>query len=150
MEEQSLFSAAEFRELHKGKNKVKHKRAEENVQLAICKYLRDKYPADMIWFCDLASGMKMPLWLAARNKRMRSCRGLPDLFISESRGGFHGLYIELKKEGAVIFNKSGGPYDKHIKEQQDVLRRLRDKGYRAEFGIGYDQCVSIIDTYLSM
>lgn len=75
-------------------------------------------------------------------------------------GNQHGLYIELKKEGENIFaqrnlndpNKlslDGKVYaDKHIREQADVLYRLRQAGYCAEFAVGFDEATGIIADYL--
>lgn len=71
-----------------------------------------------------------------------------------------GLYLEIKKDGENIYaqrnlndpNKlslDGKVYaDKHIKEQADVLYKLRQAGYCAEFAIGYDHAISIITDYL--
>lgn len=75
-------------------------------------------------------------------------------------GNQHGLYLELKKDGDNIYaqrklsdpNKlslDGKVYaDKHIREQADVLHKLRQAGYCAEFAIGYDHAISIITGYL--
>lgn len=75
-------------------------------------------------------------------------------------GDQHGLYIELKKDGENIYAQrklddlsklslDGRVYaDKHIREQADVLYKLRRAGYCAEFAIGYDQAVNIITDYL--
>lgn len=144
MEQQHLFTPDEIKkELSKGK------KGEENLQLALCNYLRKNYPA-AVWFCDVASGMKLPIWVAVRNSKMRSSRGLPDLFIAEPKGGFSGLFIELKKDGVKLFNKKGEGYDKHIREQNAILKRLRDSKYSASFAVGYTEAVSMIDMYMSM
>ncbi len=72
----------------------------------------------------------------------------------------HGLFLELKKEGENIYAQrklddpsklslDGKVYaDKHIREQADVLYKLRQAGYCAEFAIGYDHAISIITDYL--
>lgn len=150
---------------HKVVKKKKVKR-EEKVQLAVCKYLRDNHP-DVVFWCDLASGMKLPIHIAAMNKKMRSSRGIPDLFIAKSlwidsnrigelinlkEAGLrsHGLFLELKGPDVKVFKKDGSlRSDKHLQEQEDVLRKLRDCGYRAEFACGYAHAVEIIDHYLS-
>lgn len=61
---------------------------------------------------------------------------------------FHGLYIELKKEGTRLKKKNGDWANKHIAEQADVLGRLRMRGYCAEFAVGFDEAKKIIDEYL--
>ncbi len=146
MEQENLFPTKATR--------AKGKKAEENLQLQICAYIKLQYP-NVIFTCDLASGMKLPIWLAARNKKMRSSRGLPDLFIAQIKhDGFeilhNGLFIELKKEGVTVKLKNGElPADDHIKEQAAILKRLREIGYRAEFACGFDEAKALIDTYLS-
>lgn len=151
--EQSLFSAEEYTAAFK-KNKKGKK--EEDLQLAVCEYIRDKYP-DVIFMCDLASGMKLPIWIAARNSKMRSSRGLPDLFIAKpayvenipgSPNLYYGLFIELKKDGIRL--KNGNiPKTDHHDEQALILARLNRVCYKAVFGVGYDECIKIIDDYLS-
>ena len=80
---------------------------------------------------------------------MRSCSGLPDIMIFEPRKSYYGLFLEVKKEGAVVFKKDGDiRSDKHLKEQEEILFQLQQKGYFAQFVIGFDEAKSIIDYYL--
>lgn len=153
MPEQSIFTPAEYAANFK---KNKNGKKEESLQLQICDYLRNTYP-DLIWFCDLASGAKLPIWIAAKNAKMRSSRGLPDLFIahpSESDGGssaaYSGLFLEIKREGVVVKLKNGDlPADKHLREQAAILKRLNSLGFEAKFACGYTEAVEIIKNYLS-
>lgn len=150
-QQQTLFGIDELKKM----TKKKSKKAEENVQIEVCNYLRAKYP-DVIFQCDLASGMKLPIHIAARHKKMRSSRGMPDLFIAKQKsyfGGFtrieSGLFIELKRSGVKIFKKDGELVaDEHIREQAAILERLRSNGYKAEFACGFEEAVKIIDEYL--
>lgn len=142
--EASLFTADEFRKISKKKS-GKH---EEKIQLAVCDYIRNQYPG-VIFFCDLASGMKLPIWIASRNARMRSSRGLPDLFIAHRGLGGPGMFIELKKDGTRLKN-GDMPKSDHIKEQAEILHQLRTIGFRAEFACGYDEAVKLIDKYLGV
>ena len=78
-------------------------------------------------------------------------------------GFYFGLYIEIKKDGTKLkrdkdakkvlkgetkIRKKGDWWDKHIEEQADMLEKLRARGYKAEFGVGFDECKRIIDNYL--
>lgn len=153
MTQNNLFTPEEYK-----KNFVKNKKAkkEEKVQILVCDYIRAKYP-DVIFQCDLASGLKLPIWISAQHKKMRSSRGMPDLFIAKpmmdkfiDKLGYNGLFIELKREGVKIFKKDGELVaDEHIREQAAILERLRDNGYAAEFACGFEQAIEIIDQYLS-
>lgn len=146
--------------------KKKLKKHEENLQLAVCKFLKLKYPS-VIFMCDLASGMRMPIFMAARNKKMRSSRGLPDLFIAQAKKQYHGypiplgdedleehqpthysgLFIELKREEVRL--KSGGlAKSDHLDEQLAVIEKLKNNGYQAYVCCGYDEAIAVIDNYL--
>ena len=59
-----------------------------------------------------------------------------------------GLYLEIKKDGEKLTKKDGSWRTPHIAEQAEALEKLRAKGYRAEFGVGFDRCKKIIDEYL--
>lgn len=59
-----------------------------------------------------------------------------------------GLFLELKKEGIRLKKKNGEWATSHIAEQAKVLERLRDRGYCAEFAIGFDEAKRIIDEYV--
>lgn len=119
------------------KGKIKGKKKEEKIQIRVCEYIKENYP-DVIFQSDLASGMKLPIWIAAMAKKMRSSKGLPDMMIFEPRGGYSGLCIELKAEDTVIKTRKGEYVSNdHIKEQAEILSRLSLKGYRAVFAVGY-------------
>lgn len=88
--------------------------------------------------CDLSE----TLWLS----------GDEDLPYEQSQT-FHviycGLFIELKKEGTTIYKKNGELVaNEHIREQASILEELRQRGYKAEFGIGFENTKEIIDDYM--
>lgn len=51
-------------------------------------------------------------------------------------------------KGEIKIRKKGDWFDKHIEEQAEMLEKLRARGYKAEFGIGLEECKKIIDEYL--
>ncbi len=121
---------------------------EEQTHIAICKYIKLQYPN--IIFSSESSGLRVTISQAKRLKAMRSCSGLPDIMIFEPRRSYYGLFLEVKKEGSVVFKKDGTiRSDKHLKEQEEILFQLQQKGYFAQFVIGFDEAKSIIDYYLS-
>lgn len=61
---------------------------------------------------------------------------------------YHGLFLELKKEGTRLKKKNGGWATEHIAEQAEVLGKLRKRGYCAEFAVGFDEAKRTIDEYL--
>lgn len=125
---------------------------EESIQIAVCAYLKNFYP-DVIFTCDLSSGMKLTIGQSVKSAKMRSSRGLPDIMILEPRGEgefrYCGLMIELKSEKAGNKNGTVKQTD-HVREQQEILNRLEKKGYMAKFAIGFSEAQKIIDFYLSL
>ena len=121
---------------------------EQSIQIEVCKWLKLAYPK-VIFTCDLASGMKLSIGQAVRAKKMRSSRGLPDLMIFEPKANFHGMFVEIKKEGTPIIKRNGELVaDEHIQEQYEMLDKLQRKGYYAIFGIGLEETIKKIDIYL--
>jgi hypothetical protein len=125
---------------------------EESIQLAVCTYLKLQYP-DVIFTCDLSSGMKLTIGQSVKSAKMRSSRGLPDIMILEPKGEgefrYCGLMIELKSEKAGNKNGTVKQTD-HTREQQEILTRLEKKGYMAKFAIGFEEAKNIIDFYLAL
>lgn len=167
-EQPDIFTAAEYKKTYKRAPNAKHEKKEESLQVQVCTYIKMQYP-DVIFTCDLASGMKLPIWMGAQHKKMRSSRGLPDLFIACSNRSvtakdytrYNGLFLELKAEGtrrkdgsippAKRKEKRGGiviEIDHHA-EQQEILNRLGQQGYLAAFACGFDEAKKLIDNYLA-
>ena len=119
---------------------------EENLQIQVCQYLKWQYP-DLIWCCDLSAGMRLKIGQAVKAKKMRSSRGLPDIFIFRSNGKYHCLLLELKT--VTPFKKDGTlKSDPHLKEQNDIHIRLLKAGYFCKFVTGFDNAKNVIDRYM--
>lgn len=132
--------------------------SEHNLYEQIARYLQLQYP-DVIYRFDIAADLKLTPGQASKHKRLHPTRGYPDLFIAESStniwnspvrewGLYFGLYIEIKKDGEKLTKKDGSWRTPHIAEQAEMLERLRQAGYKAEFGVGIEECKKIIDEYL--
>lgn len=157
MAKQSIFSAEEFKKLKPVKG-GKRQKSEEKMQLRVCAYLKKHYP-NTIFMCDIGSGMNLGKKIGGMNTRLRSSRGLPDLYIAHPKftlpiKGFkvvaeiyHGLFIELKTEFCRLKNGNIARTPHHI-EQEAILTRLRALNYKAEFCCGYEEAIKIIDEYL--
>lgn len=118
---------------------------EETLHSQITTYIRLQYPK--VIFLSDASGLKLPIGLAVKFAKLKSGRGIPDICILEPRQNKHGLLIELKTK--TPYKKNGElKKDEHLKEQQQMLKRLTEKGYKAVFGIGFENTKQIIDKYL--
>lgn len=65
--------------------------------------------------------------------------GVPDVCLPVPRGGWHGLYIELKRPGKHVVRAS----------QRAWLDALAGFGYRAEIACGWDAARELIVEYLT-
>ena len=120
---------------------------ETDLYEQIAQYLNLRYP-HVIYHFDL-SGMWTPSHQARNLYGRLNSRAFPDLVIYQPHGAYAGLAIEIKKEGTVLYKKDGTlRASEHLKEQEAMLQRLREAGYFADFGIGFNQVRSIIDNYL--
>lgn len=143
---QSVFTPDEFKKLKLCKE-TKRRRIENEIQLQVCDYLKKKYP-NIIFMCDLASGMNLGKFIGGMNRRLRSSRGLPDLFIACPKVPYFGLFIELKTESCRL--KNGGiKKTEHHQEQAAILTRLQYHGYKASFACGLQEAIALIDRYFN-
>lgn len=87
----------------------------------------------------IPNGGKRDIRTAARLKAEGVKPGVPDIFLPVSRGGKHGLYIELKRrKGGVI-----------SKEQEAWIRALCAQEYECCVCHGWDQAREAILEYLA-
>lgn len=132
--------------------------SEADLQVKVADYLRLQYPS-AIFHSDYGSGIKLTMAQAVRQKRQNGGRrAWPDMFIAEPRATapkygqgvlyYYGLFIELKKEGTRLRKKNGDYASEHIQEQAELLEKLRERGFAAEFACGFDEAKTIIDRYL--
>ena len=75
---------------------------------------------------------------AARFKAMGVKAGVPDLLLPVPRGGFHGLFIELKAPNGV---KSSN--------QDKWLKALSAQGYSVHLCYGWEEASAVILDYLN-
>ena len=132
---------------------------ESDLQQQVADYLRLQYPK-VLFHSDFGSGIKLTMGQAVKQKRQNGGRrAWPDMFIAEPvprcvngswKYEWHGLFIELKKEGTRLKKKNGEWATPHIAEQNKVLDQLEEKGYMAEFAVGFNQAKEVIDNYLEL
>ena len=129
--------------------KKRNAKSEENLQLRVCKYLRETWPS-VHFVCDYAAGLKLTKQQAIKAAKMRSADKLPDVLILASRGEFSGLLIELKAEGKLRLKSGQISGSAHIQAQAERLAELRQEGYKAEFAEGFYEAVDLIAAYMKL
>lgn len=75
----------------------------------------------------------------ARRKAEGMKPGVPDMFLAVPRGGFHGLFVELKSQAGR---------NRVSTEQRWWLAQLQEQGYRAEVCHGFEEARRVIERYL--
>lgn len=111
-------------------------------------YLKYQYPK-VLFRTDFAAGIKMTIGQAIKHKKLQKCDKWPDLFLAHPSGKHSGCFIELKTDYDHLFNKAGKYKTEHIKQQAEVLDKLRDAGYWCAFAYGFDDAKYKIDNYLN-
>lgn len=76
---------------------------------------------------------------AARFKMMGVRRGVPDLFLPVIKGGYHGLWIEMK-------SLTG----KQSTDQKKWETFLMSEGYRIEVCFGAKAAIAVIEDYMEL
>lgn len=95
-----------------------------------------KYP-ELELMHHVPNGGKRSKAEAARFKAMGVKRGVSDIFLPVARGGYHGLYIELKaKDGRAE------------KEQKDWIAAVRMQGYCGAVCYGGELAANLVESYL--
>ena len=75
--------------------------------------------------------------VAAKMKAEGVKAGVPDICLPVPRGGYHGMYVELKVG------------DNQPTEQQEWwLERLAEQGYIVVVAWGFDDAVAAVETYM--
>lgn len=110
--------------------------SEERLQTDVINYI--KYKHKKVRYCASLGGIYTGPRQAAKAKRTGYSRGFPDLQITEARGGFFGLFIEIKT------NKG-----RATEVQKEWIKDLNKRGYYAKICKGFDEIVDCIDRYMA-
>ena len=111
---------------------------EEQMQIfSWAMYQRGKHPELALLF-HIPNGGKRGKAEAARFKAMGVKSGVPDLCLPVSRGGYHGLYIELKR-------RRGGQVSG---DQREWIDALRVQGFHVKVCRGSDEAIRLLFDYI--
>lgn len=88
----------------------------------------------------IPNGGQRGIVAASKLKAEGTKKGIPDYMLPVSRGGFHGLFLELKKrEGGVV-----------SKEQIRLIAKLSEQGYLTVVVKGWEEASRQLVGYLSL
>lgn len=96
-----------------------------------------KWPELSLMF-HIPNGGKRNRIEAARFKAQGVLPGVPDVFLPVARCGYHGLFIEMKRQ------QNG-----HVSEyQKEMIESLRKQGYLVEVCKGFQAAADLIEEYM--
>jgi hypothetical protein len=96
------------------------------------------------------NGAKKSKRMAAQFQREGLKPGVPDVILPHARGGYHSLYIEMKRQrerGERVDLKAGKKPGEH---QRRWHERLKLAGMRVEVCYGWEDARGVIEQYLKM
>ena len=111
---------------------------EQRTLFELCFALKARYPEVSLLF-HIPNGGRRDAAEAANLKRQGVKPGVPDLFLPVARGGYHGLFIELKR-------RDGGRLSDYQKRWLHLLQR---QGYAAVVCHGAKETADTIICYLN-
>lgn len=97
-----------------------------------------KYP-ELKLLHHVPNGGKRDARTAVNLKKEGVKAGVPDIVLPVARGGFHGLYIELK----VGRNKTS-------LKQDEWIEALKEEGYFVQVCYGWNAAREVIEEYLNL
>lgn len=112
---------------------------EEQEQIHVFQWAKlqeGKWP-ELRWMFHIPNGGKRSKVEAARFKAAGVKAGVPDICLPVPRGGYHGLYIELKAS-----------CNRATARQNEWLDYLCGAGYRTQICHGFEETVECIKKYL--
>jgi hypothetical protein len=113
------------------------KNLEHSLQTGCVKWFRYQYPQYLIY--AIPNGGLRNKVVAAKLKEEGLLAGVPDLHIPVAKKGYHGLFIEMKKNSKTEV-KNGSVQD-------IVMEELRDYGYMCAVAHSFDEFQAIVNDY---
>lgn len=113
--------------------------AQEQAALIAWAHLKEFSIPELRLLIHIPNGGKRNIREAVKFKRLGLRAGVPDLLMAAARGGFHGLWIEMKT-----------PKGQLSKEQRRIMGRLEAEGYRVVVCRGWLEAQTVILEYLNL
>ena len=98
----------------------------------------DRIP-ELRWLFAIPNGARVPIGLAVKLKKEGLRKGVSDIFLPVARGGYHGIFIEMKAIG-------GRPSP----QQHEFTDFANKQGYKAIFCYGHKAAIDQITKYMEL
>lgn len=112
---------------------------EQVEQIKALECLRYHYPDIAHSIIHIANERKTSSYHGAILKRMGVKKGVSDLFVPKPRAGYHGLWIEVKKQNGVP-----------SREQREFLDEVKSDGYAGFIAYGAQSIVDFVCDYFEV
>ena len=119
--------------------KKKRAKPESIMQQACVIYFLSKYPQYKGLLFAIPNGGDRHILVAMNLKSEGVVAGVPDLFLSIPRGGFHGMYLEAKIKPNSLSDK-----------QLVMMHKFKQQGYKAVVFWTFYEFVHVIDEYMNL
>lgn len=118
---------------------MKSRESEEQTSLiAWTELMKGRYPEIALLY-HIPNGGSRNRLEAYHLKQQGVKSGVPDLCLPVARGGYHGLYIEMKVKG-----------NKPTANQLEWIGNLQKQGYKAVVCYGWEEASGVILSYLKL
>lgn len=106
--------------------------------------VRARWP-ELKWLHHIPNGGLRSKATAGRLKAQGVKSGVPDLAFPVARGGYFGLYIEMKRPAGPGNSRAGTT----TKDQREWIEGLREQGYLVHVAFGWEQAARFLQDYLA-
>jgi len=110
---------------------------EENTQIACVRWFDLQYPGLRLLLHHSPNGGYRNSREAGRFKAMGTRAGFPDFALLVARGGYHGLFIELKSEKG-----------RQTEHQKSYQKALEQQGYKYAVCRNVEEFILCVNNYL--
>jgi hypothetical protein len=107
------------------------KKDESVLQIQCVEYFRLQYPKLIKRLWAIPNGGFRNIATAVRLKREGVLAGVPDLFLSIPRGGFGGLFIEMKAKSGKLSDSQKEFIEEHEQDYKIVTAKSLDEFMKA-------------------
>jgi hypothetical protein len=114
------------------------------VQIALVRWIKLQYPEVGKHLIYIANEGVRSIAGHELAKKMGMHKFASDLFIAYPCNGFHGAWIEIKKDGWKLVPSNKDHHD----GQMIFLERMMKAGYFGALCVGIDECIAAINLYL--
>lgn len=117
--------------------------SEQALVISWANRLQDTYP-ELRWLHSSLNGIYIPAprpvvsRIINHMKAEGMKKGIPDLFLPVARHGYHGLFIEMKRD-------DGGAVSS---EQKAFMKFAEEQGYLDKVCFGYEEAKDALEWYL--